>query len=152
MLFYVIISVFVSDIMNFNGIKSPKELYDFMEDNINYGVNINNKIYTWDLDGEFQNICRDEWRLKSSEDIINSHYGICFDQVEIEREIQDAEQQAMIDSSETDGEGPVSLLNIGTKDSEDFSTTSSKAQLITEPQNDTQPVAAVTQEATDGDQ
>ena len=86
MLFYVIISVFVSDIMNFNSIKSPKELYEFMEDNIDYGININNKIYTWDLDGEFQNICRDEWRLKSSEDIINSHYGICFDQVEIERD------------------------------------------------------------------
>ena len=72
--------------MSLNNIKSPKELFQFMEDNIKYGVFINNKVYEWDKDGIFEDICRTKWKLKTSNEIIDCGYGICWDQVELERD------------------------------------------------------------------
>ncbi len=71
-------------------------------------------------------------------------------QLEIEKEIQNSEQQAIIDSSDTDGEGPVSLLNIGQKEFDEPSKNSSATELMTEPQNLSQPSAAVVTDVTDG--
>ena len=69
----------------YNNIKTPEELYEFMESYIKYGIEIDGKVYEWGKD-DFQKACEEKWRLKSSLDIIKSGYGHCWDQTEIERD------------------------------------------------------------------
>lgn len=72
--------------MDLDNIKSPEELYQYMDNNIKYGLTIDNKVYEWDLNGEFQYICQTKWRLQSSDELIKTGYGHCWDQVELERD------------------------------------------------------------------
>ena len=70
----------------YNKIKTPEELLDFMDKYIKYGlVDENNKVYEWHM-VDFQEACQKKWKFKSGIDTIKSGYGICFDQVEIERD------------------------------------------------------------------
>ena len=73
-------------IKEYNQVSTPEELLSFMDKYIKYGlVDDNNKVYEWDMDS-FQDACQNEWKLKSGIDIVESGYGHCWDQVEIERD------------------------------------------------------------------
>lgn len=68
-------------------IKTPLELFNYIEKNVQYGfVGKNGKIYSDSSSEDFANACISEWRTLSSSDIIKNGYGHCFDQVEIERD------------------------------------------------------------------
>ncbi len=67
-------------------IQNPEELLDFMNKNINYGyLSKNDKIYHQD-DPNFDKDWYNNYILESTEDILNTKVGNCFDQVEFERE------------------------------------------------------------------
>lgn len=70
----------------YNNIKNPKELMEFMDQYIHYGmVDDEGKVYEWE-DKEYQKACVDKWYLKSAEDIIKCGYAHCWDQTELERD------------------------------------------------------------------
>ena len=67
-------------------IKSPKELLDFMNKNIDYGyLSKSGKVYH-SGDKDFDLNWYNEYILETKEDILNNSCGTCFDQVEFERE------------------------------------------------------------------
>ena len=68
-------------------VSTPEELLEFMNKYINYGFVAENKTYDdWSSDGEFQQACRSIWKLASPEKLLNTGYGHCWDQVELERD------------------------------------------------------------------
>ena len=72
--------------MDYNSIKTPKELLKFMSNNISYGYfGKNGKIYNFD-DEDFNKKWKDEYILESSEDVLKNKIGTCWDQVEFERD------------------------------------------------------------------
>lgn len=68
-------------IEEYNNIKNPKELLDFMNKNIKYGFKYNNKIYYGNEDVFFK-----KWKLNNVKDILINGYANCFEQTEIERD------------------------------------------------------------------
>lgn len=72
--------------MKYEDINKPIELLKFMEDNVEYGF--------CDLDGnkynetmkDFNIKCNELWKLSSPEELLKNKMGICFDQVELERD------------------------------------------------------------------
>ncbi len=71
--------------MNFDNIKTPEELLEFMNDNITYGfVGKNNKKYLDMYSKEW-----DDWYemcyVQTGEEVLISKIGTCWDQVELER-------------------------------------------------------------------
>lgn len=71
--------------MEFQDIKKPEDLLDFMSSNITYGfVGKNGKIYT--------NPASDEWNdwykeclVQTGDEVLDTKVGTCWDQVELER-------------------------------------------------------------------
>ena len=69
-----------------NNIKTPEELLEFMSDNIQYGYLGKKKIiYHYD-DPDFNHDWYEQYILENSNDLLNSLYGTCWDQVEFERD------------------------------------------------------------------
>ena len=69
----------------FDRIDSPYELLNFMSKNINYGyLGKSGRVYHYD-DIDFNDNWFDDYILESKEDILNTLYGNCWDQVELER-------------------------------------------------------------------
>lgn len=69
----------------FDRIDSPYELLNFMSENINYGyLGKSGRVYHYD-DIDFNDNWFDDYILESKEDILNTLYGNCWDQVELER-------------------------------------------------------------------
>lgn len=67
-------------------IKTPQELMQFLDNNIQYGVIDKNGNKLFDSNSErFQQTCFEDWILRSPEQIISNQVGHCYDQVEIER-------------------------------------------------------------------
>ncbi len=62
-------------------INTPQELYNFIINNIQYGIKDKNKIYQ---NAEIDNNI-DKWHLNISLELLNNKYGLCFDYVELER-------------------------------------------------------------------
>ena len=72
-------------INKYNLIKTPKELLEFMDSNINYGyLGKNNKIYYFG-DINFDKDWYNEYIFESKDDILRNGIGNCFDQIELER-------------------------------------------------------------------
>lgn len=70
--------------MNIDLIKSPIELYEYMNNNIKYGFkDQNGNIYNPNSFSFNKNLVN-KWVYKNPEDIINEEYGICYDQVLLE--------------------------------------------------------------------
>ncbi len=73
--------------MKYEDIKTPEELAEFMNNNINYGfVDDNGKVYDSSNEEEFEEGCKTKWKLSSPKRLIEVGYGNCFDQVELERD------------------------------------------------------------------
>jgi hypothetical protein len=70
----------------FEDIKSPEELLVYME-NIKYGYvgKNNHKIYDYD-DKDFDMDFEKEYYLQTPEQLLKSKHGVCWDQVELERD------------------------------------------------------------------
>ena len=73
---------------DFNNIKTPMELLKYM-DNITYGfVGRNGKKYT-DMNSDDWNDWYDECLVQTGENVLITNIGTCYDQVEIERLLQE---------------------------------------------------------------
>ncbi len=72
--------------MGYKDIKTPKQLIEFMTENIKYGlVDEDGNIYGAWNNKEFQEACWTKWKLSSPERLMKVKYGHCLDQVELER-------------------------------------------------------------------
>lgn len=72
--------------MDFNDVKTPIELMDFLDRNIDYGVIDREGHKLFDSSKkDFQYACKDVWKIKPVFEILKSGVGHCYDQVEIER-------------------------------------------------------------------
>ncbi len=73
--------------MTFDKVNSPKQLMQFLDENINYGViDKDGNIYNDSSSDDFQKVCFTDWQTKDIESIISSGIGHCYDQVEIQRQ------------------------------------------------------------------
>lgn len=84
------IQCYCGDNMKYENIKTPEELFQFMEQNIKYGVKDDDgNIYDgWDNEesSSFQQACATKWKFSNAQTIIEKGYGHCFDQTELERD------------------------------------------------------------------
>lgn len=72
--------------MKYNEIKTPEDLLKFMEENITYGfVSKNNKIYDDPNSEEWNNDWYHECIVQDGGCLLETKYGTCWDQVELER-------------------------------------------------------------------
>lgn len=76
--------------MNYIDVKTPKELYDFMKENIDYGFfsNYDKKTHTrtnMNNDELYEKLLYGSYSLQKPEELLNTKCGICYDQVELER-------------------------------------------------------------------
>lgn len=71
----------------YNNIKTPEELFDFMNKYINYGFlgSKSGKLHTWD-DSDYQSNFINDYALTSPNQVLENKYGQCWDQVELERD------------------------------------------------------------------
>lgn len=72
--------------MSIDDVKTPKELMEFLNKNIKYGVidRKGNRLYDSSKQ-EFQNACKTVWKTRSVFQILKEGIGHCYDIVEIER-------------------------------------------------------------------
>lgn len=70
--------------MKYREIETPKQLMEYMNENIKYGFSSEGINYI--PSNTFQDECRVKWHLSSPEDLIKNGYGHCWDQVELERD------------------------------------------------------------------
>ena len=69
-----------------DNIKTPEELSEFMSNNIDYGyLGKNGRIYHYD-DSDFDSDWYSQCILENKDDVLNTLYGTCWDQVEFERD------------------------------------------------------------------
>jgi len=68
------------------GIKSPEELLEYMEKNLEYGYvgQESGRIYSFD-DRDFDENFEAEYFLQTPEQLMKSGHGVCWDQTELER-------------------------------------------------------------------
>lgn len=76
--------------MNYSDVKTPIELYDFMKENIEYGFLSNSDKKTYrrvDMNDDklYEELLFNTYCLQTSEELLNTRCGICYDQVELER-------------------------------------------------------------------
>ena len=75
---------------NYNNVKNPNELLEFMDKNIKYGIYGTDKVVydKWDasINSEFQKACQTKYELCGSKRLLKYGYGTCWDQVELERD------------------------------------------------------------------
>ena len=73
--------------MTYDRIKTPDELYEFMKYNIKYGFvsSYDNKIYVRKQvsDELYEDMLFNTYFLQTPEQLLESKYGICYDQVEL---------------------------------------------------------------------
>lgn len=70
---------------DYNNIKTPEELLNFMQNNITYGyLSKSGKIYNYN-DKCFDKVWFDEYILQIEKGILKTSVGTCWDQVELER-------------------------------------------------------------------
>ena len=69
----------------FERVKTPEELMDFMNKYITYGLVVDGKAYTGADEDKFEEACKNKWRLAIDDELVSLGYGHCFDQVELER-------------------------------------------------------------------
>lgn len=73
--------------MKYDEITTPNELGKFMTQNIHYGyLGKNKKIYTEENRKEFDENWLKEYKLESPQELLTTHYGTCWDEVELERD------------------------------------------------------------------
>ncbi len=77
--------------MEYQDIKSPIDLYNFMEENIIYGFvsRYDNTCYTrvsLKNDTLYENLLKRSYFLQKPFEILQNKYGLCWDQVELERD------------------------------------------------------------------
>ncbi len=73
-------------IEQYNQIKTPEELLEFMKKYIHYGIKTKEEtIFGWDMN-KFQKACQEKWKFQEGIEIIKSGFGHCWDQTEIERD------------------------------------------------------------------
>jgi len=73
--------------MTFQDIKTPDQLMTYLDEYIIYGIIDNNGNKYYDSNStDFQNVCNEQWKLRSTKEILQDGVGHCYDQVEIERE------------------------------------------------------------------
>lgn len=71
----------------FNSIKTPDELFLFMNQNIEYGIyGEDNKTYSDNSSNDWDDACQTKWRLADYKKMLKYKIGHCFDQTEFERE------------------------------------------------------------------
>ena len=72
--------------LRFSKIKTPEELLAFMKNNINYGyLGKSKRVYNY-IDPDFNNNWYKDYILQDKESLLKTLHGICWDQVELERE------------------------------------------------------------------
>lgn len=72
--------------MKYNDILTPEQFLQYLNENIYYGyVGKNGKIYKQQDNDEWNNDWLNEYIVQDGESLIQSHYGNCWDQVELER-------------------------------------------------------------------
>ena len=72
--------------MEYKNIKTPDELLKFMDTNISYGYLGNDGIIYKPDTPNFNDYWYDKYILSTTEDILKTGVGNCFDQTEFERE------------------------------------------------------------------
>lgn len=78
--------MYKGDCMNYSRISSPQELQIFMDENIKYGfVDKNGKIYNDPSAKEWSENWYPTCIIQNGDGILNTGYGTCWDQVELER-------------------------------------------------------------------
>ena len=81
---------YVERLNNYNNVKNPNELLEFMDKNIKYGIYETDKVVydKWDasINSEFQKACQTKYELCGSKRLLKYGYGTCWDQVELERD------------------------------------------------------------------
>ena len=81
---------YVERLNNYNNVKNPNELLEFMDKNIKYGIYGTDKVVydKWDtsINSEFQKACQTKYVLCDAKRLLKYGYGICWDQVELERD------------------------------------------------------------------
>lgn len=76
--------------MDYINIKTPAQLYEFMRENIKYGFysTYDNKTHTrvdMNDDELYEKLLFTTYSLQTPEELLNTKFGICYDQVELER-------------------------------------------------------------------
>lgn len=72
--------------MKYEEIITPKQLLEYMDENVNYGfVGKNGKIYNEPGTDDWNNDWYKECVVQDDKSLIKTHYGTCWDQVELER-------------------------------------------------------------------
>lgn len=72
--------------MEYNQIKTPEELLEFMDKNFSYGyLGKSGKVHYYS-DNDFNDVWYSEYVLENTKDILNTKVGNCYDQVEFERD------------------------------------------------------------------
>ncbi len=74
-------------INEYNAIKKPEELLNFMNKYINYGYigSESGKLHVWE-DNDYQDSFENDYALTSPIQLLRNRYGQCWDQVELERD------------------------------------------------------------------
>lgn len=68
-------------------VKTPEELFEFLKENITYGViDKNGKIFCDSESEEMEVACFEDWKMRTPKQIINDGIGHCYDYTEVERE------------------------------------------------------------------
>lgn len=76
--------------MNFNEIETPEQLYTYMKNNIHYGFISNKDLKPYvrkqlNNDPLYESLLFNTYYLQRPLELLKSGYGICYDQVELER-------------------------------------------------------------------
>ena len=67
-------------------VKTPQQLMQFLNNNFEYGVVDNNGNKHCDSNSDiFQEVCNNQWKMRSVKQMLEDGVGHCYDQVEIER-------------------------------------------------------------------
>ena len=69
-------------VMNFNDLKTPEELMQFLQDKINYGFVADNVTYKYPIKEED---IHQHYKIRLGEDLIDTGYGVCWDITELQR-------------------------------------------------------------------
>lgn len=73
--------------MKYDEVETPSQLLDFMNDHIMYGFKgTDEELYTEDDSENFKFGEETAWKLSSPSKVLEDGYGICWDQVEFERQ------------------------------------------------------------------
>lgn len=71
--------------MTIENIKTPEDILEYMKENIKYGFIDNNQNIYPDNDKDWDNSFSEHYQLQISSNLLKTKYGVCWDQVELER-------------------------------------------------------------------